>query len=329
MEKRQLLLISENQNFTNKFSTKAGPEYQITSVQNVHAGYSLALSYLPDLILIDCPSVPPESLKNLRNFKSSHFLNKSLLFLITDSRPKQELQADLEIDGTFSQDSSPESLLSSIDQKLQVKRCLSNYWRDSFMALFNLLDYPVVLIENDEVIAINDSFRKDFFITNKTKMKLTDLVRPGDRKRMRQALRRFENGKHMKTCIKTLLKMNGKLREATISISKLDKSFSGQMIMMINYSGKEIPMIDQIGSSSEEVENFLKEDEVAEKGFTEREKEIISLLCKGYKTKEISELLCISSKTIEKHRANIVKRTRSGTILESIVYALNNNMVEI
>jgi len=77
------------------------------------------------------------------------------------------------------------------------------------------------------------------------------------------------------------------------------------------------------------VEKCFKENsELAEFSFTKREKEIISLLCKGYKTKEISDALFISPKTIEKHRSNIIKRTNSETILESIIYAINHNLVD-
>ena len=39
-----------------------------------------------------------------------------------------------------------------------------------------------------------------------------------------------------------------------------------------------------------------------------REREIIKLIGEGYKNKDIAELLCISIKTVEKHRANIMKK---------------------
>lgn len=100
--------------------------------------------------------------------------------------------------------------------------------------------------------------------------------------------------------------------------------------MMINFTGKEFPINDDIGTHSLEVGRKLQNSvAIEEKIFSKREKEVIALLCKGYKTKEISDALCISEKTVEKHRANIIKRTDSGTILESIVYALNHKLIEI
>ena len=39
-----------------------------------------------------------------------------------------------------------------------------------------------------------------------------------------------------------------------------------------------------------------------------REKEVLKLIAEGNKNREIAELLCISLKTVEKHRANLMKK---------------------
>jgi DNA-binding NarL/FixJ family response regulator len=41
---------------------------------------------------------------------------------------------------------------------------------------------------------------------------------------------------------------------------------------------------------------------------TQREREILKLVAEGHKNKEISDLLCISIKTVEKHRANLMEK---------------------
>jgi DNA-binding NarL/FixJ family response regulator len=41
---------------------------------------------------------------------------------------------------------------------------------------------------------------------------------------------------------------------------------------------------------------------------TEREREVLKLVGEGYKNKEISDYLCISVKTVEKHRSNIMRK---------------------
>ena len=41
---------------------------------------------------------------------------------------------------------------------------------------------------------------------------------------------------------------------------------------------------------------------------TQREKEILKMIAEGYKNRSIAEYLCISAKTVEKHRANLMKK---------------------
>ena len=331
MEKKQLLLISKNAELSLSLEKEGEPFYSVISVEGIHAGFATAQSYLPDIILVDYSSLGLESLKNLENFKSNHFLNKSFLFLLGDKENKKVLEANFRgvVDKIIYDQVPQVKILDEISLHFKTRKCLSNYWKDSFMGLFNILGNPVLLLENEKVVVMNDAFRRDFFITDRKQIKLTDLVEERNRNKVKQMLRKFSSGKHMKASTTTNLLMNDKLREAKITFSKLDQAVKNQMVMMICFTGKEIPLNKGVGRELKDVNPALSSDTECHQEFTKREKEIISLLCKGYKTKEISEALCISPKTIEKHRANIVKRTRSGTILESIVYALNRNMIEI
>lgn len=332
MERKQLLLVTQNSDLIESMEKQASPSYNITTVKNVHSAYPLALSLLPDIILMDFSSFGLDSLKNLDKFKSTHFLNKSFLFLYGDKENKKILDKNFKdlVDGIIYDQTAFHSVLNEIEENMQVKKCLTNYWKDSFMGLFNLLQQPVILLQDDQIVAMNDAFKRDFFITNKDQITLSDLVTNDKKPKVKETIRRFIRGKHMKASTVTTLLMNEKLREAKITFSKLDKAVAGQMIMMINFTNKESLLKDNIGTPSKETEEYFSCRELEkEKSFTKREKEIISLLCKGYKTREISEALCISAKTIEKHRTNITKRTHSGTILESIVYALNHRMIDI
>ena len=332
MEKKLLLLITKNRELAKNIEKEDNFEFNITQVNCIHAGYSLALNILPDVILVDHSSMTPESLKNLSSFKSTHFLNKSILLLLGDQEDKKYFNDTYKevVDGFIYDLNCYETITNKLDKLIKKRGCLTNYWKDSFLGLFNLLEKPVILLQDENIIAMNDAFKKDFFITGKQQIKLTDLVAERNKLKVKETLKKFVRGKHMKALTKTSLIMNEKIREAKITFSKLDKNLCGQMIMMINFTGNDFPLNAEVGTSSSEIEKYFSNNcEDNEQTFTKREKEIISLLCKGYKTKEISEALCISAKTIEKHRANIIRRTDSGTILESIVYALNHKMIEI
>lgn len=62
---------------------------------------------------------------------------------------------------------------------------------------------------------------------------------------------------------------------------------------------------------------------------TNREKEILELICQQYSTNEIAEKLFISSRTVEGHRNNLLLKTESKNIAGLVVYAIQNKIVEV
>lgn len=62
---------------------------------------------------------------------------------------------------------------------------------------------------------------------------------------------------------------------------------------------------------------------------SEREKEILLLICKGLSNQEIGDRLFISKRTVDKHRANILEKTGCRNTANLVVYAIKNSLVEI
>ena len=69
--------------------------------------------------------------------------------------------------------------------------------------------------------------------------------------------------------------------------------------------------------------------EQPEEALSEREKEILLLICKGLSNQEIGEKLFISKRTVDKHRANILEKTGSKNTANLVVYAIKNSLVKI
>ena len=60
---------------------------------------------------------------------------------------------------------------------------------------------------------------------------------------------------------------------------------------------------------------------------TQREREILKLIAEGYKNKEIAEDLCISPKTVEKHRANLMEKLDLHSIQALTAFAIGKGIV--
>ncbi len=62
---------------------------------------------------------------------------------------------------------------------------------------------------------------------------------------------------------------------------------------------------------------------------TTREQEIMRLLAEGFKSREIAEMLCISPKTVENHRANIMQKLELHSTLELVRYAARLGLIDV
>ena len=60
---------------------------------------------------------------------------------------------------------------------------------------------------------------------------------------------------------------------------------------------------------------------------TAREREILKLIAEGYRNKKIAEELCISVKTVEKHRANLMEKLNLHNVQALTAFALEKGVV--
>jgi len=86
------------------------------------------------------------------------------------------------------------------------------------------------------------------------------------------------------------------------------------------------------GISERVIEGYLegKEDSQSVSSWqklSQREREVLKLIAEGYKNKEIAEDLCISLKTVEKHRANLMKKLDLHNAAVLTVYAVERGLV--
>jgi len=61
---------------------------------------------------------------------------------------------------------------------------------------------------------------------------------------------------------------------------------------------------------------------------TRREKDVLSLLVKGYSNKEMAEIMYISEKTVKNHLTNIFRKLGVKDRTQAAVYTLKNSIVE-
>lgn len=80
-------------------------------------------------------------------------------------------------------------------------------------------------------------------------------------------------------------------------------------------------IVEKIASNVQKKQAFKKD-----KILSDRELQIMELICKGKSDKEIASALYVAVRTIEWHRTNILSKTNNKSIAMLINYAINNGL---
>jgi DNA-binding NarL/FixJ family response regulator len=62
---------------------------------------------------------------------------------------------------------------------------------------------------------------------------------------------------------------------------------------------------------------------------SEREREVLEQICKGLSNQEIADVLFISKRTVEKHRASLLSKTNTKNTAQLVMYAIENKLTDI
>ncbi len=66
-----------------------------------------------------------------------------------------------------------------------------------------------------------------------------------------------------------------------------------------------------------------------EVSFSEEEKVLLKYICQGLTNKQIADVLHLSSRTIEAHRARLLDKTNTKNSVALAVYAMSNKLIEL
>lgn len=115
-----------------------------------------------------------------------------------------------------------------------------------------------------------------------------------------------------------ILKTSGKqeLEKAIQTVLRGDSYFSNELLrQIIINTGKEQPITGRVEDVDFE--------------FSDREYEVLQLLCNGYTANEIADKLCRSIKTIEFHRSKLLEKTNTKNTINLVLFAIKQKLVEI
>ena len=342
--------------------------YDVTHAGDGASGIQKAFEILPDLILCDISMDEINGYDVFNVLKESSatamipFVFLTAKSELKDIRFGMQLGADDYIVKPFEYD----ELLTSLETRLNKAEAHVKANEEKFLALSMIAPYGIFIYQGDQFIETNPSLSSTLGYTRSEllNMSFPDIIAPKDRAKsmdkITRCLRGFEkdihisfevvhkDGRQLSTELYGIVGLKVKGRASmlgTLILSKAEvikeQDLEGLAINEIEEFEKAIDMLAGTRSyiSTELVNKlisvFRDNEALREKAyedtasFSDRELEVLGNVCEGLSTKEIADRLFISSRTVEKHRANLMTKTNSKNIIEVIIYAVKHKLIDL
>lgn len=343
--------------------------YEVTHAGDGASGIQKAFEIIPDLILCDISMNDINGYDVFNVLKESSatamipFVFLTAKSELKDIRFGMQLGADDYIVKPFEYD----ELLTSLQTRLNKAEAHRKANEEKFLALSMIAPYGIFIYQGDQFIETNPSLSNTLGYTRPEllSMGFADIIAAKDRTKamdkIDRCLRGFEKDIHVSFNVvhkdghqiptelygMVGLKVKGRASMlGTIIQSKAEevqeKNYEGLAINEIeefekaidllagtrNYISTELvnKLISVFRNNEAIREKALEEDTIS---FSDRELEVLSHVCEGLSTKEIADRLFISSRTVEKHRANLMTKTNAKNIIEVIIYAVKHKLIDL
>lgn len=109
----------------------------------------------------------------------------------------------------------------------------------------------------------------------------------------------------------------------TSGINEIEKAIHDVMLGESYFSNELLrKIINNIGHKN-------NQKQVTKPLLTDRELDVLKLICNGLTTDEIAKKLFISPKTVKSHRSNLLEKTTCKNTPELIIFALKNKYIDL
>jgi two-component system alkaline phosphatase synthesis response regulator PhoP len=324
-------MSSDKDNSANilNFFKKRG--YTIYLTGNANEGILKARDCFPDLIICQNRMEEKSGLQVYNTLYNDLVKRNTPFFLYLPEYNKEDVVVGLEmgVDSFIISPFDEGTLTKKVNHHLNKSRNSKIIETDEFKPLFETTPVAKFISEQDKIIRTNKAFEKLTGISNRAGKisKIEDIFDFNSEERNTIDLHKCLNGLKdycLFNAIPLLIKKSVK-----VDIHLVYTDYLGNGLFM----AEVVPSNGENTVNGNEVENT----EVSNQHFgseysdriklTPREKEVLEWSAQGLPIKQIATILKISDRTVEKHRANIMAKTETTSMVEAI-YAIRRKMEE-
>jgi len=356
---KKILVIEDDQNLGITIQNiLAIYHFDVCYANNGASGIQKAFEYSPDLILCDIKMEPINGYQVYKVLEESSILNRVPFVYLSANSELDEIRFGMALgaDDYIVKPFTNDDLIRSIEKRLEKFRIIRDEAHREFNRLFNLSPFGLLLFDGKKVFKANPAFLK--LIQNEhtvpAEMKIEDFIEP---EYFRKLEDKIQESKPDKTEIfneeVTLKTFTGEKLQMKLVVSEFEK-YSNYALYLGLFFPQSVPVASPNNHNyAVEVYSLLKHENIrisealgekitnifkqktlnlnnqTNSFFTKRENQVLCLSMEGLPIKNIADRLEISNRTVEKHRTRLMEKSGSNNMIEVIIFALKNSLVQI
>jgi len=331
--------------------------YDVCYANSGALGIQKAFEYNPDLILCDINMHPIDGYQVYNVLKESSLIDLVPFIFISGNSDLQDIRFGLNLgaDDYFVKPFDNTNLINSIEKRLLKYRRLKEIGENEFKKLFKLNPFGIFLFDGNRIFDANPALIKMLELDEKkiSSYLIDEILDAASILSVKERIDRCAKGllSSFNQTV-TFVSKNGQKNQALLSVSAHKKYSNRSLLMGLLLSNPTSKDAENDGYISEILRIFKKENIVVTETmgekltdifkiqnisvkkqlngiFTDRENQVLHLSMKGLSIKLIADQLSISDRTVEKHRSSMLVKTNSNNMIEVIIYALRNNLIDI
>jgi PAS domain S-box-containing protein len=333
-------------------------QYDVCYADNGATGVQKVFEYNPDLILCDITMDSLNGYQVYQILEESSVLNKLPFIFLTGNSDLEDIRYGMSLgaDDYIVKPFNNSDLIKTIERRLEKFKAIKDESNREFNRLFDLSPVGILIFDHEKVYSANKVF------CNLLKLDHVDLVGvaidklfdPVSVKKLRGRIPKYlTDRKEVFNGIVKLIRADQEEIEMEFVASEFEK-FSNYTLFIGMFS----EVVNNVANMNNEQistevhsllrrENVIITDSLGEKlakifegnklnpknprsaFFTDRENQVLCLSMEGLPIKSIADQLKLSDRTVEKYRTKLMEKSGAKNMIEVIIFALKNGLVEI
>jgi len=313
-------------------------DYRTVALQNTEQMIQKVMEELPHIIF--CHHRHPEfSGFQVYNLLENTLQKKQIPFLlILPFADKNSLMMgeELGIDGFIFPPFEPEEVNNILMKQFQKKENRFSLEEKKFKTLCKIVPYSIFVTENDKIIEANPKFYElsGIDIYAGETIFISDVFNFQSSKKEELKFIRFINGLTKLSCFNSIPLTSRPDELFHIYFSHIENSLPPMRMLgtaiPVELKKQASQIIKSLIPSKHRDSRSIKKTTVLSADiFTKRETQILELSATGIPIKHIADQLGISIRTVEKHRSNLIRKSKTGNIMETVFLAWKNGLLDM